>query len=131
MSDEPTGGRTILEAGDRVLIRVRDIDTDVVTEHKARVKYSGDRDTGRTGPLVVVPDEELVRASGVRRESNEAGRTAVSAPLDLLDSLVDGDGCWLDHHGGCQPHGYLSLEPGELCPQAELKRLIQAARGGP
>ena len=25
--------------------------------------------------------------------------------------------CWFDHHGGCQAHGYLSLEPGEHCPE--------------
>jgi hypothetical protein len=25
--------------------------------------------------------------------------------------------CRFDHHGGCQEHGYLSLEPGERCPQ--------------
>lgn len=48
----------------------------------------------------------------------------VEVPRELLESLVDDDGCWFDHHGGCQAHGYLSLEPGELCPQAELKALL-------
>lgn len=43
---------------------------------------------------------------------------------ELLESLVDDEPCWLDHHGGCQAHGYLSLESGELCPQAELKSLL-------
>lgn len=42
----------------------------------------------------------------------------------LTDSLVDDDDCWFDHHGGCQAHGYLSLEAGEVCPQAELKDLV-------
>jgi hypothetical protein len=50
----------------------------------------------------------------------------MDAPRDLLESLVDDDPCWFDHHGGCQAHGYLSLEPGELCPQAELKALLAA-----
>jgi hypothetical protein len=43
---------------------------------------------------------------------------------DLLESLVDDDPCWFDHNGGCQAHGYLALEPGEVCPQEELKRLL-------
>lgn len=44
----------------------------------------------------------------------------------LLRDLVDPDDCWFDHNGGCQAHGYLSLEPGELCPHAEAKSLLAA-----
>lgn len=51
-------------------------------------------------------------------------RETIAVPRDLLESLVDEDDCWFDHHGGCQAHGYLSLEPGELCPQHELKQLL-------
>jgi hypothetical protein len=43
---------------------------------------------------------------------------------DLLESLVDDEDCHFDHHGGCQAHGYLSLDQGELCPQEELKRIL-------
>lgn len=50
----------------------------------------------------------------------------ISVSRDLLESLVDSDGCWFDHQGGCQAHGYLGLEPGEICPQAELKALLAA-----
>lgn len=50
----------------------------------------------------------------------------ITAPRELLEALVDGDDCSFDHHGGCQAHGYLSLEPGELCPQFELKTLLAA-----
>lgn len=53
-----------------------------------------------------------------------AGYAVVSR--DLLESLVEADNCWFDHHGGCQAHGYLSLEPGEQCPQQELKNLLRA-----
>lgn len=50
----------------------------------------------------------------------------VKAPfLALLRDMVDDDPCWLDHHGGCQAHGYLSLQPGELCPHAEAKQLLE------
>jgi hypothetical protein len=44
---------------------------------------------------------------------------------ELLESLVDSDPCWFDHHGGCQAHGYLSLKPGEKCPQHELKEILK------
>ena len=44
--------------------------------------------------------------------------------LRLIADLVDADDCWFDHHGGCQAHGYLSLEPGEKCPQQEAKELL-------
>lgn len=49
----------------------------------------------------------------------------ITIPVELLRSLVnEDDPCWFDHHGGCQAHGYLSLEPGEKCPQAEAKELL-------
>jgi hypothetical protein len=47
-------------------------------------------------------------------------------PVLLLMLLVDDEDCWFDHHGGCQAHGYLGLEPGETCPQAQLKALLDA-----
>jgi len=46
----------------------------------------------------------------------EADRAAV-----LIRDLIDRDDCHFDHHGGCQAHGYLRLEPGEKCPQQEAK----------
>ncbi len=48
------------------------------------------------------------------------------AALRLIRDLGDADDCWFDHHGGCQAHGYLSLEPGEKCPQQEAKELLAA-----
>lgn len=53
--------------------------------------------------------------------------TRVAVPLELLESLVDDEECRFDHHGGCQEHGYLSLDPGETCPQADLKAIIKDA----
>lgn len=43
---------------------------------------------------------------------------------NLIRAFTDSGDCWFDHHGGCQAHGYLSLEAGELCPHAEAKQLI-------
>ena len=51
----------------------------------------------------------------------------ITIPRQLLDDLLDEDDCSFDHHGGCQAHGYLSLEPGELCPQEEAKRILAAS----
>ena len=52
--------------------------------------------------------------------------TAPTVPqlLSLIRDLVDDEPCWFDHHGGCQAHGYLSLTPGQQCPQAEAKALL-------
>lgn len=43
---------------------------------------------------------------------------------DLLECLIDDDECYFDHHGGCQAHMFLSLEPGEICPNERAKRLL-------
>lgn len=58
-------------------------------------------------------------------------REPIPMSVELLESLVDEDDCWFDHHGGCQAHGYLSLQQNEECPQHELKRRLSAATGGP
>lgn len=50
----------------------------------------------------------------------------ITIPVELLRSLVDDDPCWFDHHGGCQAHGFLSLEPGEKCPHQEAKEILAA-----
>lgn len=58
--------------------------------------------------------------------------TLTRAHVDALirvESFLDTGPCWFDHHGGCQAHGYLDLEPGELCPQAVLKQMLEADRG--
>lgn len=47
---------------------------------------------------------------------------------ELLESLVDDSECEFDHHGDCQAHGFFGFEPDEMCPQAELKRLLSPAR---
>lgn len=55
----------------------------------------------------------------------------ITIPVDLLRSLVNkDDDCWFDHHGGCQAHSYLWLEPGEKCPQAEAKELLAVHDAG-
>lgn len=53
-------------------------------------------------------------------------RAAAEEMRALLADLVDPDPCWFDHHGGCQAHGYLSLELGEKCPNAAAQGLLAA-----
>lgn len=49
--------------------------------------------------------------------------------LQLLECFVhENDPCCFDHHGGCQSHGFLSLEPGERCPHAEAVDVIKRHR---
>jgi hypothetical protein len=55
-----------------------------------------------------------------------AVRPEIERLLTLIRDLADGEPCWFDHHGGCQAHGYLSLEPGERCPQGEAQELVAA-----
>lgn len=43
----------------------------------------------------------------------------------LVQDMVDPDPCAFDHRGGCQAHGYLILKPGEKCPHAEAKELLE------
>jgi hypothetical protein len=52
----------------------------------------------------------------------------ITIPRRLLEDLIDEDDCWFDHNGGCQAHMYLSLRPGELCPQEEAKRVLDPYR---
>jgi hypothetical protein len=52
----------------------------------------------------------------------------VPVDIELLRDLLDDEPCWFDHHGGCQGHGYLSLKPGEKCPQQELRDLLNGER---
>ncbi|MDQ5862437.1 MAG: hypothetical protein M3536_09265 [Actinomycetota bacterium] len=57
----------------------------------------------------------------------KAAQSEVEAAVyPLIRDLIDPEECWFDHHGGCQAHGYLSLKPGEICPQAAAKAWIAA-----
>jgi hypothetical protein len=40
----------------------------------------------------------------------------------LLEDLADPDPCQYDHHGYCQAHGWLQIEP--RCPHLRAKELL-------
>ena len=64
----------------------------------------------------------FARIGGILRAEPELYR--------LLDDLADTEDCWFDHDADCQAHGYLSLEPGEVCPVQIAKDLLGAADRG-
>ena len=91
---------------------------------------------------MIEPTDEMMRAgavaiAGAQLVPNEGtpevyAEAAIRAVLPIVErdylsvmaDLIDADPCWFDHHGGCQAHGYLSLEPGEKCPHARAKELL-------
>ena len=80
--------------------------------------------TGRNAADIAGDLEDGINAEQAEAEVGaKAERDKLAA---LVRDLTDDEPCWLDHHGGCQAHGYLSLKPGERCPQAEAKELLAA-----
>jgi hypothetical protein len=76
-------------------------------------------------PWLLGSDRSAKSVYNAIREAYEAGLAAERDRLmGLLLDLADEDDCWFDHHGGCQAHGYLSLKPGQKCPHAEAKELL-------
>lgn len=69
-----------------------------------------------------------------RADKAEAKLAETAAQRDEFEA--EKDGAWAEvrrltaHHGGCQAHGYLSLQPGELCPHQEAKNLLRAELEG-
>ena len=61
------------------------------------------------------PVSEVWDALAQRTKDLEAEQAQVAEATALLREFVDDDPCQLDHHGGCQTHGFLEPEPGERC----------------
>lgn len=76
------------------------------------------------GNVTVDADQALKIAAFLRASVAAEGPEPSDQVKQLLRDMTDPDGCWFDHHGGCQAHGYLSLQPGEKCPHAEAKELL-------
>lgn len=105
--------------------------TDPRIEAAAEVAY----EDWRRGPGAyrkITPEQRaLVEATmSAALAAADAADDHVRIPMDLLESFVDEDECWFDHHGGCQAHGYISLTQGDECPQHELKRRLRVRAAG-
>ena len=66
---------------------------------------------------------------GVKALMDEAA-AHIKRLTDLLELLTDPGDCWFDHHGGCQEHGYLGLQPGEVCPVRQAQDILDEQRPG-
>lgn len=69
----------------------------------------------------------MVPASEVKHRISEevkAKDAEIERLKNLLECFLDGDPCSFDHKGGCQAHGFIFLQPGDTCPQAEAKAIL-------
>jgi hypothetical protein len=64
-----------------------------------------------------------------RRVLEPAAPHILASATSLIADLTDSEECSFDHHGGCQAHGYLSLQPGETCPQHDAKEWAKTFGG--
>lgn len=89
-----------------------------------------------SGTLRSLEATQLARARMLLQDMADALETAQQPPLGdelimlrrLLAEFADPDDdsdCRFDHHGGCQEHGHLSIEPGEMCPYAEAQQYLR------
>lgn len=84
---------------------------------------TGFTSVGGSGVTTMVRELLVNAAEALEAPPSTPGRDITQ----LVRDMVDPDDCWFDHHGGCQAHGYLSLKPGERCPQAEAKAWLAGA----
>ena len=54
----------------------------------------------------------------------------LEAAETLLRAVMEDSECWFDHHGGCQEHGFLDLQPGDVCPNAAARDLLNTNKDG-
>jgi hypothetical protein len=64
--------------------------------------------------------------------SDELAKMAAERDMyrDLAEQLYQTDACSFDHHGGCQAHMWLDLQPGEECPDGRAQRLFVKMKEG-
>lgn len=90
---------------------------DEAIEAAARVVY---RTSGRKRVMPYSEARDACRDEALETLEAAAPHLMADAAA-LIRELTDPEDCSFDHHGGCQAHGYLSLKPGETCPQADAK----------
>lgn len=95
--------------------------------------YTSDRSTVRAELSVEACDVCYALVPSTMFSLHEATHTkpgpsdeeiVLDVVFELLASLIDPGDCNFDHHGGCQEHGYLGLQPGEKCPHQAAKDLL-------
>ncbi len=105
----------------------RDVLSWLLTEHATTLHGLAFRlAQGDAAMTAVVSNASRAWAAACEALAATPGREKL---LALISDLADEDPCWYDHHGGCQAHGYLSLQEGERCPHAVAKELLAPADG--
>ncbi|TDD31672.1 hypothetical protein E1287_25770 [Actinomadura sp. KC06] len=106
--------------------KARDEAQDLVGQ-RARERAEADRRANGALKLIEKAEaerddaEQAARAAQAHADQMRAERDRLRT---LLGDMVDPNPCTFDHHGGCQEHGYLSLQPGEKCPHAGAKEVL-------
>ena len=111
-------------------------DDELLETYRASVNKAMDEANARDGFASNMSRESIVAglravfdmSKGEKRAEWEAEQGETEKPSErihqLIHDLTDPGECWFDHHGGCQEHGYLTLQPGEKCPHAEARELL-------
>lgn len=75
-----------------------------------------------------IVDKQSERLRKLEEPTTHSSDDSIPATvLELIREFVNSnDDCYFDHDGGCQAHGYLSLEREELCPHEDAKRLLRS-----
>ena len=95
-----------------------------VANLKLAIRYIGDNDRPAIRALDLATALDLVESQAADLSRLREERDALTT---LAMSFFDPSPCSFDHHGGCQNHTFLDLEPGELCPNEQLRRLPPVA----
>ena len=78
-----------------------------------------------TAVLALLDDADALRAELAHMtEARDNARAEVERLTGLVAELADPEPCSFDHNGGCQAHGFLTLRPGETCPQHDAARIL-------
>ena len=111
-------------------------DEELLETYRASVNKAMDEASARDGFATNMSRESIVAglravfnmSKGEKRAEWEAEQGEPEKPSErihqLIHDLTDPGECWFDHHGGCQEHGYLTLQTGEKCPHAEARELL-------
>lgn len=84
-------------------------------------------ETQLANPALAQAYATLALAYEFRRQTKKEESTFDLAKTKrLISDLTDPGECHFDHHGGCQEHGYLTLEPGQMCPNQEAKEWVKS-----
>jgi hypothetical protein len=117
-------GTALEQAKRRLFARI------IASAHLLDVPFTGAPDQSPWSR--VKADMHALNAALREHERGEVDRLRAEAERlrCLVRDLSDSDPCWFDHHGGCQAHGYLSLGPGEKCPQSEAQEIVAELASG-